>query len=109
MWFSEFELTVSLCQLARKIRQMTHSLKSKKILALELKTFPVCEIGNGISLLKLFWPTARNCSCDREKLMKFEAEGHEFAKILRSLEQFIQTVQWKNVTIFKQNAILTCS
>ena len=32
----------------------------------------------------------KNCSSDREKLLKFEAEGREFAKILRSLEQFIQ-------------------
>ena len=31
--------------------------------------------------------------CDREKLLKFEAEGLEFAKFLRSLEQFIQTVK----------------
>ena len=31
----------------------------------------------------------RNCSSDREKLLKFEAEGQEFAKILRSLEQFV--------------------
>ena len=31
-------------------------------------------------------------SSDREKLLKFEAEGREFAKILRSLEQYIQTV-----------------
>ena len=30
---------------------------------------------------------------DREKLLKFEAEGREFANILRSLEQFIQTVK----------------
>ena len=29
---------------------------------------------------KLFWPTVRkNCSGDREKLLKFEAEGREFA------------------------------
>ena len=42
----------------------------------------------------LFRPTVRkNCSSDREKLLKFEAEGREFAKILRSLEQFIQTVK----------------
>ena len=32
-------------------------------------------------------------SSDREKLLKFEAEGREFAKILRSLEQFIQAVK----------------
>ena len=34
----------------------------------------------------------KKCSSDREKLLKFEAESQEFAKILRSLEQFIQTV-----------------
>ena len=35
----------------------------------------------------------QNCSSDREKLLKFEAEGQEFANFLRSLEQFIQTVK----------------
>jgi hypothetical protein len=38
----------------------------------------------------------KNCSSDREKLLKFEAEGRDFAKILRSLEQFIQTVKGQN-------------
>ena len=38
----------------------------------------------------------KNCSSDREKLLKFEAEGREFAKILRSLQQFIQTVKGQN-------------
>ena len=48
----------------------------------------------GILLSKFFWPTVRkNCSSDREKLLKFEAEGREFAKFLRSLEEFIQTVR----------------
>ena len=28
--------------------------------------------------------------------LKFEAEGREFTKILRSLEQFIQTVKGQN-------------
>ena len=52
---------------------------------------------NGILLPKLFWPTVRkNCSTDREKLLKFEAEGREFAKFLRSLEQFIQAVKCQN-------------
>ena len=35
----------------------------------------------------------KKCSSDREKLLEFEAEGREFAKILRSLEQFIPTVK----------------
>ena len=48
-------------------------------------------------LRNLFWPTVRkNCSSDQEKLLKFKAEGREFAKFLRSLEQFIQTVKGQN-------------
>ena len=35
-------------------------------------------------------------SSDQEKLWKFEAEGQEFSKILRSLEQFIQKVKGRN-------------
>ena len=35
-------------------------------------------------------------SSDQEKLLKFKAEGREFAKILRSLELFIQTVKGQN-------------
>ena len=35
-------------------------------------------------------------SSDQEKLLKFEAEGREFSKILRSVEQFIQTVKGQN-------------
>ena len=31
-----------------------------------------------------------------KKLLKFEAEGQEFAKFLRSLEQFIKTVKGQN-------------
>ena len=38
----------------------------------------------------------KNCSSDREKLLKFEAEGREFAKFLRSLEQFFLTVGQNN-------------
>ena len=38
----------------------------------------------------------KNCSSDREKNLKFEAESQECAKFLRSLEQFIQTVQGQN-------------
>ena len=31
----------------------------------------------------------KNCSSDREKYLKFEAEGREYPKILRSEEQFL--------------------
>ena len=52
---------------------------------------------NCIFLPRLFWPTVeKKCSSDREKLLKFEAEGREFAKKLRSLEQFIQTMKGQN-------------
>ena len=52
---------------------------------------------NGSLLSKLFWPTVRiNCSSVREKLLKVEVECREFAKILRSLEQFIQAVKGQN-------------
>jgi hypothetical protein len=50
----------------------------------------------------------KNCSSDWEKLLKFEAEGREFAKILRSLEQFVGTVKGQN-NFWYQNAFLTCS
>ena len=52
-------------------------------------------MGIGVSRLQnLFWPIMRkNCSSDWEKLMKFEAESQEFAKILRSQEQLIGTIQ----------------
>ena len=57
-----------------------------------LVPFKVSSMKNGILLPKLFWPTVREkCSSDRENLLKFEAEGREFAKILRSLEQFVWT------------------
>ena len=38
----------------------------------------------------------KNSSSVPEKLLKFEAEDQEFAKLLRSLEQFIQTVKGQN-------------
>ena len=42
------------------------------------------------------------CSSDREKLLKFEAEGREFEIFLRSLEQSIQTVKGQK-RIWQQN------
>ena len=38
----------------------------------------------------------KNCSSDQEKLLKIKARGPEFAKILGSLEQFVQTVKGQN-------------
>ena len=37
-----------------------------------------------------------NCPSDRGKLLKFKAEGREFANVLRSQEQFIQTLKGQN-------------
>ena len=48
--------------------------------------FQACDgkQNNDILLPKLFWPTVRkNCSSDREKILKFETEGQEFANFLR--------------------------
>ena len=39
----------------------------------------------------LLWE--KKWSSDGEKNLKLEAEGREFAKFLRSLEQFIQTIR----------------
>ena len=39
----------------------------------------------------------KNCSSDRENVWKFDAEGREFTKFLRSPEQFIQTVKGQNI------------
>ena len=50
----------------------------------------------------------KNCSSNQEKKLKFEAEGQEFAKNLRSLEQFLRTVKGQK-NFWKQNAFLTCS
>ena len=53
------------------------------------------KVGIGILLPKLYLPTVRkNCSSDREKHLKFEAE--EFFDHLRSLEHFVQTVKGQN-------------
>ena len=55
------------------------------------------NIFNGILLPYFFWLIVRKkSSSDREKLLEFEAEGWEFSKFLRSLEQFIQTVKGQN-------------
>ena len=49
---------------------------------------------NGILFWILFWPTVRkNCSSGWEKLLKFEEEGREIAKILRPQEQFSKVQQ----------------
>ena len=68
-----------------------------KIINLVDKNYVDIFLRKSILLPKLFWPTVRKkCSHDREILLKFEAEGREFANFLRSLEQFIQTAKGQN-------------
>ena len=50
----------------------------------------------------------KNYPSNREKLLKFDAEGREFEIVLRPLEQFIQTVKGQS-NFWKQNAFLTYS
>ena len=65
-----------------------------------MKLVPLSQtlyVDSGILLPKLFWPTVRkNCSSDPEEVLKFVAEGWEFAKFSRLLEYFIQTVKAQN-------------
>ena len=67
-----------------------HNVQNKRLIVLKAKfssTARNCRKSKdgmtqfGILLPKLFGPTVRkNCSSDREKLLKFEAEGRELAK-----------------------------
>jgi hypothetical protein len=49
-----------------------------------------------VTKIVLIYCEKKNHSSDREFFLKFEAEGREFSKILRSLEKFIQTVKGQN-------------
>ena len=79
----------------------SHAIGSKDIPQFHVKRKRKCGIAcswrNGILLPKLFWPTGRKkISSDWEKLLKLETESQEFAKFLRSLEFFFQTVKGQN-------------
>ena len=41
----------------------------------------------------------KNCSSDHEKLLKFEVEGQDFANFLRSLEQYLFLISWKEFVL----------
>ena len=95
-----------------KLLRLMSNIKSSETLLMFDQSWLL--LGNfrsiGILLPKLFWPTVRkNCTIDREKILKFEAEGWEFAKILRSQQQFVQTVKGQNNVWYEQHAFLTCS
>ena len=101
-WFGGKQRSVGSIRKAIQIHSKWFSCyKTKR----KVKFFTFCtkvekkdgKMKNCILLPKLFWLTVReNCSSDWEKLLKFEAEGQEFANFLRSLEQFIQTVKGQN-------------
>ena len=81
--------------LLSRIEKCSKSLKKNVITGI-LNRFSLSETF-GIFFPNLFWPTVRKKnSRDREKLLKFETEGREFAIFLRWLEQFIQTVKGQN-------------
>ena len=65
------------------------SIKQKRVVSL-------CQKWYFVTKIVLTFCEKKNCSSDREKLLKFEAEGQEFANILRSLEQFVQTVKGRS-------------
>ena len=51
-------------------------------------------IGNGILFPKLIWPSGRKkCSNDKERHLKFETEGQEITRFLRSQAQFFLSVK----------------
>ena len=63
----------------------------------------------GIFFPKLFGHNVRkNCSRDREKLLKFDAEGREFAKILRSLKVRQNRNVFFKLTILPKNKFGNC-
>ena len=59
------------------------------------------EIWYFVTKIVLTYCEKNLCSSVWEKLLKFEAEGQEFANFLRSLEQFIQTVKVVTECFFK--------
>ena len=77
---------------AWSMRQIMPTLAVHKIISLE----NAVRLWYFVTKIVLTYCEKKKCSSDREKRLKFEAEGREFAKILRSIEQFIQTVKGKN-------------
>ena len=74
--------------------KLTKFFVKRKLFNFSTKQTTLVNEKNGILLPKLFWPTVRRkCSSDQEKLLKFEAEGREFAVYSNSerSEQFLVT------------------
>ena len=49
-----------------------------------------------VTKIVLTYCEKKKCSSDREKLLNFEAEGLEFANLMRSVDKLIQTVKGQN-------------
>ena len=98
-------MEIQFCIICKYIRKSLSKFKSSTTNVLEMQNklfLALCQILKQI-LQQWYFVTKivltyceKNCSSDQEKLLKFEAEGREFAKFFRSLEQFIQTVKGQN-------------
>ena len=69
--------------------------KSRRMRVSNQTGISVNQRRNYILLPKLFYCEKKNVLLIK-KILKFEAEGQEFANVLRSLEQFIQAVKGQN-------------
>ena len=80
--------TGKFCQESTILKRLDFPAKTMCIFSSEQKIWQQKDSGLcfGILFSKLFWPSVRKeCSCDREKLSKFEVECQEFANFLISL------------------------
>ena len=90
---SSLVITVSFYVPYQNDRTQRMNSKSKKMLE---KYFLFLRI-YGILFTKLFWPTVKKiCSSEQQIFLKFDTEGREFAKFLRSLDQFFRKVKGEN-------------
>ena len=91
--------TGKFCQESTILKRLDFPVKTMWIFSTEQKIWQQKDsrLCFGILFSKLVWPSVRkNWSSAWKKLLKLEAEGREFAKNLRSLEQFIWTVKGMN-------------
>ena len=101
--FWKWNQSKSSCKILRQINQSWFLNFSKTLRSIWFQILD--NVSKSLSMLQIeeYWKwyfvtkiLRKNCASDWEKLLKFDAEGQEFAKCLRSLEQFIQTVKSQN-------------
>ena len=81
-----------------QVSDMCYQFKMEKFVQLSFNSDQIIRT-NDILLTNLFWPKycqKRLFYSAWEKFLEFEAEDREFAKNLKALEQFIQTVKGQN-------------